>query len=65
MPANGFASSAKRTAGAGPIVSTLVQKVPAKAATVRRGAASRATAPTAENFTSGKLVHRVPVADGR
>src|SRR4029079_2923742 len=49
MPANGLASSARRTAG------SLTRPIPATAATVRRGAIHRATASAAEDITPGKL----------
>src|SRR5262245_27085789 len=57
MPANGLTSSAKRTAGAGPTCTGSARKpMPATAATVRKGAIHRATAPAAENITPGKLL---------
>src|ERR1700756_4130260 len=57
MPANGLASSAKRTGGAGPTrTGPATKPMAAMAATVREGAIHRATAPAAENITSGKLV---------
>src|SRR5580693_10399383 len=60
MPANGSTSSAKRTAGADATCTGSARKpVPATAATVRKGAIHRATAPAAENFTPGKLMLQI------
>src|SRR5580693_5513502 len=60
MPANGSTSSAKRTAGADATCTGSARKpVPATAATVRKGAIHRATAPAAENITPGKLMLQI------
>src|SRR3984957_1465879 len=57
MPASGFASSANRTTGARSTGAGSARKpMPATATKVRKGAIERATAPAAENITSGKLV---------
>src|SRR6201997_451834 len=57
MPANGLASSAKRTAGEGPTCAGSASRpIAATTAPVSDGAIHRATAPAAENVTPGKLV---------